>query len=116
MVEAAQATPYVPDRGDVVWLHFDPQIGREQAGRRPALVLSPRRYNVAARLAVVCPVTSKKKGYTFEVEVPPGLGVTGVVLADQIKSVDWEARRAVFMCVVPGAFVDPVKVMVNRLI
>lgn len=97
-------------------MHFDPQIGREQAGRRPALVLSPRRYNVAARLAVVCPVTSKKKGYTFEVEVPPGLGVTGVVLADQIKSVDWEARRAVFMCVVPGAFVDPVKVMVNRLI
>jgi mRNA interferase MazF len=71
---------------------------------------------VAARLAVVCPVTSKKKGYTFEVEVPPGLGMSGVVLADQIKSVDWEARRAALMCVMPSAFVDLVKLMVNRLI
>ena len=71
---------------------------------------------MAARLAVVCPVTSRKKGYTFEVEIPAGLAVTGVVLADQIKSVDWEARRAAFMCVVPGSFVDQVKIMVNRLI
>ena len=82
-----------PDRGDLVWLDFSPQAGREQAGRRPALVLSPREYHRRTPYAIVCPITSRVKGYPFEVELPPGLAVAGAVLADQIKSVDRHARR-----------------------
>ena len=85
---------YVPDSGDIIWLTFDPQAGHEQAGRRPALVLSPKIYNQKSGLALVCPVTNQAKGYPFEVIVPGGPGVTGVILADQVKSVDWKARRA----------------------
>jgi mRNA interferase MazF len=85
---------FIPDTADLVWLTFDPQAGREQAGLRPALVLSPMAYNRKAGLALVCPVTSQIKGYPFEVPVPSGYGVTGVVLADHVKSVDWRARRA----------------------
>jgi mRNA interferase MazF len=85
---------FVPDTGDLVWLTFDPQAGRKQAGRRPALILSPMAYNRKAGLALVCPVTSQIKGYPFEVPVPNGYGVTGVVLADHIKGEDWRARRA----------------------
>lgn len=85
---------YVPDRGDVVWLTLDPQAGHEQAGRRPAVVLSPRAYNARVGLALFCPVISKEKGYPFEVRLPRNLSVEGVVLADQVKSLDWRARRA----------------------
>lgn len=85
---------YVPEAGDLVWLTFDPQAGREQAGRRPALVLSPKIYNARSGLALVCPITSQVKGYPFEVPVPPGLDAGGVILADHLKSVDWKARRA----------------------
>ncbi len=85
---------YVPAAGDLVWLTFDPQRGREQAGRRPALVLSPAAYNAKTSLALVCPVTSRVKGYPFEVALPPGLPIGGVVLADHIKSLDWKVRRA----------------------
>ncbi len=85
---------WVPDAGDLVWLTFDPQAGREQSGRRPALVLSPSLYNGRSGLAVVCPVTSQVKGYPFEVALPPGLPLGGVILADQLKSVDWRIRRA----------------------
>jgi mRNA interferase MazF len=85
---------FVPDAGDFVWLTFDPQAGREQAGRRPALVLTPRTYNAKSGLALVCPITNQAKGYPFEVAVPPGCGATGVILADHVKSVDWKARRA----------------------
>ncbi len=88
------ASAYVPDRGYLVWLTFDPQAGREQAGRRPALVLSPALYNRRANLALVCPVTSHTKGYPFEVALPDGLAVSGVVLADHLKSADWVVRRA----------------------
>ncbi|MBA3888497.1 MAG: type II toxin-antitoxin system PemK/MazF family toxin [Acidobacteria bacterium] len=88
--------PYVPEAGDVVWLTFDPQTGREQRGRRPAVVLSPRLYNARAELAVVCPITSRVKGRLFEVPVPPGGQVEGAVLADHLKSVDWKQRRARF--------------------
>jgi mRNA interferase MazF len=84
---------YVPDAGDVVWLTFDAHAGHEQAGRRPALVLSPRTYNDKAGLAVVCPVTTQAKGYPFEVPVAAA-DIAGVVLADHLKSVDWRARRA----------------------
>ena len=90
-----------PDRGDIVWLHFTPQAGREYAGRRPALVLSPRSYNRKVGLAVCCPITSAVKGYPFEVALPEGLPVQGVVLSDQIRSLDWRARKARRSCVAP---------------
>ena len=85
---------YVPRRGDLVWLHFDPQTGHEQAGRRPALVLSPESYNGRVGLAILCPVTSQEKRYPFEVALPSGVDVAGVILSDQVKSLDWRARRA----------------------
>jgi mRNA interferase MazF len=88
------AREYVPDAGDLVWVDFSPQAGREQAGRRPALVLSPRAYNEKTSLAVLCPVTSHSKGYPFEVKVPTGGRVRGVILADHIKSLDWRQRNA----------------------
>lgn len=87
---------YAPRRGDVVWLTFDPQAGHEQAGRRPAFVVSPEAYNRKTGLFLVCPVTSRVKGYPFEVPLPAGLAVSGVVLSDQIKSLDWKARRTEF--------------------
>ena len=88
------ARQYVPDRGDVVWLQFDPQAGHEQAGHRPALVVSPKAYNDKVGLALFCPITSRIKGYPFEVGFPPGFKVEGAVLADQLKSLDWRARKA----------------------
>jgi mRNA interferase MazF len=88
--------PYVPDTGDLVWLTFDPQAGREQRGRRPALILSPRAYNQRALLAVACPITSHAKGYPFEVTVKSSRQVSGVILADHLKSVDWKERDAKF--------------------
>ncbi len=91
------AARYVPERGDLLWLTFDPQAGHEQAGRRPALVLSPAAYNRRAKLALVCPITSRAKGYPFEVALPAGLPLSGVVLADNLKSADWAARRAEFV-------------------
>lgn len=92
---------YVPDRGDVVWLTLTPQAGHEQAGRRPAIVLSPKRYNGKVGLLLACPVTSRSKGYPFEVALPPGLRVSGVALSDQLKSLDWRAREAAFAARLP---------------
>ena len=92
---------YVPEDGDLIWLTFDPQAGHEPAGRRPALVLSPRTYNHKSGLAVVCPATNQMKGYPFEVPVPRDCGVTGVFLADQVKSLDWKQRQAVKIGRVP---------------
>ena len=85
---------YTPERGDLVWLSFSPQAGHEQAGRRPAVALSPSAYNRGSGLAVVVPVTSHIKGYPFEVVLPPGLAVSGAVLTDHLKSLDWRARDA----------------------
>ncbi len=85
--------PYVPERGDVVWVSLDPQAGHEQSGRRPALVVSPRSYNGKVGLALLCPITSQVKGYPFEVALPTGLDIGGVILADQVRSLDWRARR-----------------------
>lgn len=99
---------FMPDAGDLVWLTFDPQAGHEQAGRRPALVLTPKPYNQKSGLAIVCPVTSQAKGYPFEVPVPAGCGVNGVILADHVKSVDWKARRAEKMFRVPPATLNEV--------
>jgi mRNA interferase MazF len=83
---------YIPDEGDLVWASFDPQTGHEQSGRRPALVLTPGEYNEKAGLAIACPITSKVKGYPFEVAVSTSR-VQGVVLADQVRSLDWRSRQ-----------------------
>ena len=85
---------YVPERGDIVWLAFDPQKGHEQAGRRPAFVVSPRVYNAKVGLALFCPITSRPKGYPFEVALPVDGKAQGSILVDQLKSLDWKARRA----------------------
>src|ERR671925_1003125 len=85
---------YVPTRGEAVWISLHPQAGHEQAGRRPAVVLSPAAYNGRVGLALLCPITNQRKGYPFEVRIPPRLRVTGVVLADQIKRLDWRVPQA----------------------
>lgn len=87
---------YTPARGDIIWISFDPQAGHEQARYRPAVVLSPTSYNKKTSLALVCPITSRVKGYPFEVALPAASTVTGVILADQPKSFDWKARNARF--------------------
>ena len=93
--------PWIPARGDVVWITMNPTVGHEQSGRRPALVLSPAAYNGKVGLAILCPITSQVKGYPFDVQIPEGLPVEGVVLADQAKSLDWRARGAELLCTVP---------------
>jgi len=97
---------YIPQRGDLVWLTFDPQAGHEQAGRRPALVLSPGAYNAKSGLALLAPITSRAKGYPFEVALPAGLAISGVILADQVRSLDWQARRAELICAAPKEVVE----------
>jgi len=99
---------YVPDRGDVVWITLNPQAGHEQAGRRPAVVLSPGAYNGKVGLALLCPITNQLKGYPFEVLIPSGLNVSGAILADQLKSLDWRARRAELICTLPEGIVAEV--------
>ncbi|MBI4626168.1 MAG: endoribonuclease MazF [Verrucomicrobia bacterium] len=110
------AADQAPARGDAIWLTFVPQAGREQAGRRPALVLSPASYNGKVGLALVCPITSKAKGYPFEVALPAGLPIQGVVLADQIRSLDWQARQAETIGPVPVATVEEVMAKVRALL
>ena len=99
---------YVPDRGDAVWITLNPQAGHEQAGRRPAVVLSPAAYNGKVGLAILCPITTQIKGYPFEVVLPSGLAVTGAILSDQVKSLDWRARNATFICALPPATIAEV--------
>lgn len=103
---------YCPRRGDVIWIAFSPQAGHEQAGHRPALVLSPESYNRKVGLALLCPITSQIKGYPFEVSLPPGLQVSGVILADQVKSLDWTVRQASFCCTLTK---DTVHEVLNKL-
>ena len=91
-------TRYIPRRGDIVWINLDPQAGHEHSGRRPAFVVSPASYNRKVGLALFCPITRQIKGYPFEVELPQGLPVKGAVLSDQLKSLDWQARKAEFIC------------------
>lgn len=92
---------YVPQRGDVVWITLNPQAGHEQAGRRPAMVLSPKVYNNKVGLAIFCPITNQVKGYPYEVLIPSGLGATGAILSDQVKSLDWRVREAELICTLP---------------
>ena len=99
---------YVPDRGDVVWITFNPQAGHEQAGRHPAVVLSPKAYNGKVGLAILCPITTQIKGYPFEVTISEGLPVSGVILSDQVKSLDWKVRKAEFTGQLPTKTVNEV--------
>ena len=103
-----RAGSYVPRRGDAVWIDLNPKAGHEQAGRRPAVVLSPQAYNGKVGLVILCPVTSLIKGYPFEVAIPAGLSVSGVVLADQARSMDWRARNAELICPLPPATIDEI--------
>ena len=107
---------WAPARGDIVWLEFDPQAGREQAGRRPALVLSPISYNRKVGLMLCCPITSRVKGYPFEVALPEGLAISGVVLSDQVRSLDWRSRKADFVTVVPKSMLEEVSAILDVLV
>lgn len=105
-----------PDRGDLVWVSLNPQAGHEQAGRRPALVVSPAEYNRRVGLALMCPITSKSKGYPFEVSLPENLKISGVVLSDQVKSLDWRAREAQIAGVAPESITAEVMGKLNALL
>jgi len=107
---------YIPDSGDLVWIMFNPQAGHEHAGRRPALVLSPKEYNRKVSLAIFCPVTNQIKGYPFEVSIPTGLKISGAILSDQVKSLDWKVRTAEFVCKLPPAIFDEVLQKLGTLI
>ena len=107
---------YIPNSGDIVWITFNPQAGHEQAGRRPALVLSPAAYNGKVGLAILCPVTSQVKGYPFEVLIPDGLKINGAILSDQVKSLDWKARQAEFVCKLPDDTFNEVVQKLSTLI
>lgn len=93
---------YVPDRGDAIWLNFDPQAGHEQAGKRPAFVVSPASYNRKVGLGLFCPITNKIKGYPFEVNLLDNISITGTILTDQVKNLDWQIRKATFICKLPS--------------
>jgi mRNA interferase MazF len=101
-------TDYIPDRGDLIWLTFNPQAGHEQAGRRPALVISPRTYNAKTSLILACPITSQIKGYPFEVALPQDISIQGVILSDQIRSLDWRVRLATYIQTAPQETVEQV--------
>jgi len=99
---------YIPQCGDAVWITLNPQAGHEQAGRRPAVVLSPQNYNSKVGLAILCPITNQTKGYPFEVLLPAGLPVAGAILSDQVKSLDWRARNAELICALPTETISEV--------
>lgn len=99
---------YVPERGDGVWLNFDPQSRHEQAGRRPAIVISPLSYNKKVGLALFCPITNQAKGYPFEVLIPKVAKVTGVILSDQLRSLDWQTRNVEFIAKLPDLVIEEV--------
>jgi mRNA interferase MazF len=107
---------YIPEQGDLVWINMNPKAGHEQEGRRPALVLSPGAYNGKVGLAILCPITNRIKGYPFEVLIPPGLDVTGAILSDQVKSLDWRARKVEYICALPEATMTEVLQKLNTLL
>jgi len=115
-VLAMKSGNYVPDRGDIVWLNFNPQAGHEQRGKRPALILSPKIYNEKTSLCLCLPITSKVKGYPFEVVFPPKLAIEGVILSDQIKNLDFTAREITFICKAPNSVIDMVQKNVLALV
>ncbi|MDE2820300.1 MAG: type II toxin-antitoxin system PemK/MazF family toxin [Chloroflexota bacterium] len=107
---------YIPERGDVVWIQLDPQAGREQAGHRPALVLSPQSFNKKLNVVFCCPITSRAKRFEFEVPLPDNLDVKGVVLSHHMKSLDWRARDAKYMTRIPDYVVDDVLSVLDSIL
>jgi mRNA interferase MazF len=107
---------YIPERGDVVWITYTPNAGNEQVRIRPALILSPQAYNRRVSLALMCPITSQIKGYPFEVSLPEECEVVGVILADQVKSLDWRARQAELRCQIPAQTIAEVLAKLNTLL
>ena len=107
---------YFPEQGDIVWINLNPQAGHEQAGRRPAVILSPQGYNEKVGLAILCPITNQIKGYPFEVRIPKNLPVSGVVLSDQAKSLDWTVRDTEFICKLPANSLRDVLGKLNTLL
>ena len=107
---------YVPQCGDMAWITLNPQAGHEQAGRRPAVVLSPENYNDKIGLAILCPITNQIKGYPFEVLLPTGLPMTGAILSDQVKSLDWRARNAELICTLPDETISEVLQKLSTLL
>ena len=107
---------YIPQCGDVVWITLNPQAGHEQAGRRPAVVLSPQSYNGKIGMAIFCPITNQIKGYPFEVLIPAGLPVLGAILSDQVKSLDWRARNAELICSLPAEVISEVLQKLSTLL
>jgi mRNA interferase MazF len=107
--------PYVPDAGDLVWLNFDPQAGHEQAGLRPAVVLSSRYFNIRSSVAFACPISSKVKGYQFQVVLPPGLAVHGAVLCEHMRSLDWRVRQATYLGRLPDEVLLQVRGVVRTI-
>lgn len=106
----------MPERGDAVWIDMDPQAGHEQSGRRPAVVLSPASYNEKTGLALLCPITNQRKGYPFEVRLPEGIAVSGAVLSDQVKCLDWRARKAELISTIPNAAVEEILAKLSALL
>ncbi len=107
---------YCPEAGDLVWIDFNPTLGHEQSGRRPALVLTAKPYNTVARLCVVCPITSRVRGYPFEVALPEGAALSGVVLADQPRSVSWQKRYVRYAGRASAAMLDDVRKRLHALL
>ncbi len=107
---------YVPSRSEIVRLEFNPQAGHEQAGRRPAFVISPKQYNKKVGLGLFCPVTTQIKGYPFEVRIPNNLEIKGVILADQIKCLDWQIRKAKLVCKLPDEIFEEVNAKIKTLL
>jgi mRNA interferase MazF len=108
--------PYSPDRGDIAWINLDPTLGREQQKRRPALILTPKSYNLKTSLALIVPITSKVKGYSFEVALPSDLSIQGVILSDQIRSIDWRSRDARYIMTAPISLINSVRAKQKALL
>jgi mRNA interferase MazF len=106
---AARSGDYCPDAGDLVWIDLNPTLGHEQSGHRPAIVLTPRQYNVRSGLCIICPITSRARGYPFEVAIPAGHGISGIILVDQVRSVSWEKRYVKRAGVAPIQLLDDVR-------
>ncbi len=115
-MKSGSRSTYVPDRGDIVKLNFSPQVGHEQAGFRPALILSPAKYNKLSSLALMCPITNQAKGYRFEVLLDDEMQTSGVVLSDQVKSFDWRSRQVKFVEQAPADCVNEVLAKIAALL
>ena len=106
---ATKSGDYCPDAGDLVWIDLNPTLGHEQSGHRPALVLTPRQYNVRSGLCIICPITSRARGYPFEVAIPEGHAISGIILVDQARSLSWEERYVKMAGVAPVKLLDEVR-------